>query len=189
MTKPNILFLVIDSFRADKFYGDKKTSITPNLDKLLENGVYFSQAVSSAPASLPAVSSILTGLYPFTTLSLEGKVYNLKRDIPTIGQKLETNGYKNFATIPKILTLMNLDHIFGSNIEFYEDELTLYDGVGEQILRTIDKIRSDEPWFYYIHLNDIHGQAVFNKEIIPEKFHVYLIPFPMCTQVIVTVVL
>ena len=171
MTKPNILFLVIDSFRADKFYGDKKTSITPNLDKLLENGVYFSQAVSSAPASLPAVSSILTGLYPFTTLSLEGKVYNLKRDIPTIGQKLETNGYKNFATIPKILTLMNLDHIFGSNIEFYEDELTLYDGVGEQILRTIDKIRSAEPWFYYIHLNDIHGQAVFNKEIIPEKFH------------------
>ena len=83
-------------FLQSVIIGDKKTSITPNLDKLLENGVYFSQAVSSAPASLPAVSSILTGLYPFTTLSLEGKVYNLKRDIPTIGQKLETNGYKNF---------------------------------------------------------------------------------------------
>ena len=33
--KPNILFLVIDSFRADKFLGKSKTSLTPNLDNLL----------------------------------------------------------------------------------------------------------------------------------------------------------
>ena len=74
MYKPNILFLVIDSFRADKFFGDKKTSITPNLDKLICNGVYFSQMVSSAPSSLPAVSSILTGRYPFSILELREKI-------------------------------------------------------------------------------------------------------------------
>ena len=27
---PNIIFLIIDSFRSDKFFGVKKTSITPN---------------------------------------------------------------------------------------------------------------------------------------------------------------
>ena len=33
-SKPNILFLVIDSFRADKFSGSNKSSLTPNIDKI-----------------------------------------------------------------------------------------------------------------------------------------------------------
>ena len=170
MSKPNILLLVIDSFRADKFFGEKKTSVTPTLDRLTNRGLYFSQAVSSAPSSLPAISSVLTGLYPFSSLSLQNKVYNLKDQIPTIGQKLYTEGYTNYATIPKILTLMNLDNTFKNNIEFYADNLTLYDGVGERILERFDEINSEQPWFYYIHLNDIHGQAIFHNDIIPEGF-------------------
>ena len=59
MSKPNILLLVIDSFRSDKFFGDKKTSVTPNLDKLTKEGIYFSQAISSAPASLDRKSTRL----------------------------------------------------------------------------------------------------------------------------------
>ena len=78
---PNILILVIDSFRSDKFYGPEKTSFTPNIDKLLKNGVYFSQTISSAPASIPAVSSIFTGLYPFQSLELNNNFYNLKKEI------------------------------------------------------------------------------------------------------------
>ena len=170
MSKPNILLLVIDSFRADKFFGEKKTSITPTLDRLTNSGLYFSQAVSSAPSSLPAISSVLTGLYPFSSLSLQNKVYNLKQEIPTIGQRLYTEGYASYATIPKILTLMNLDNTFRNNIEFYADDLTLYDGVGERILERFDEINSEQPWFYYIHLNDIHGQAIFHNDIIPEGF-------------------
>jgi len=170
MSKPNILLLVIDSFRSDKFFGDKKSSITPTLDRLIQNGLYFSQAVSSAPSSLPAISSVLTGLYPFSTLSLQNKVYNLKQEISTIGQRLYTEGYASYATIPKILTLMNLDNTFRNNIEFYADDLTLYDGVGERILERFDEINSEQPWFYYIHLNDIHGQAIFHNGIIPKGF-------------------
>ena len=170
MSKPNILLLVIDSFRSDKFFGDKKTSVTPNLDKLVEEGVYFSQAISSAPASLPAIASIMTGQYPFSTLALQNKVYNLKKNIPTIGSKLEIEGYKNYAFIPKILTLMNLESSFGKNIESYDDDLTLYDGVGEKILQKFDNINSKEPWFFYIHLNDIHGGATFHKDVVPDKF-------------------
>ena len=37
--KPNILFLVIDGLRADRCYGEKKSSITPNIDKLIQDGV------------------------------------------------------------------------------------------------------------------------------------------------------
>ena len=54
--KPNILFLLIDSLRADKCFGDKKTSITPNLDSLIKNGTYFSQTICSAPVKIQAIS-------------------------------------------------------------------------------------------------------------------------------------
>ena len=170
MSKPNILFLVIDSFRADKFFGNKKTSVTPNLDKLIDNGVYFSQMISSAPSSLPAVSSILTGRYPFSILELRDKIYNLKKDIPTIGEKLIVEGYRNYALIPKILTLLDLQKTF-EKIDYYDDNLTLYDGIGEKIKKIIERISNLEPWFLYLHLNDIHGDAIFHKNTIPDGFY------------------
>ena len=64
---PNILFLVFDSFRSDKFFGNNKTSKTPNLDLLLKNGTYFDQAISTADGTFLTMSSIFNGLYPFIT--------------------------------------------------------------------------------------------------------------------------
>ena len=40
--KKNVLLIVIDSLRADKFQGGKKTAITPNIDKFSKNGFNFS---------------------------------------------------------------------------------------------------------------------------------------------------
>ena len=168
--RPNVLFLVIDSFRADKCYGSKKTSVTPNLDYLIQNGIYFSQMISSAPASIPAVSSILTGLFPFKSLSLENDVYNLKKDIPNIIGILKNSGYETIATIPNILKLMNLNHIF-NEINSYDDQSTLYDGIGEKILEKFDNLINNEPWVYYLHLNDIHGQAIFHKDFFHDDFN------------------
>lgn len=66
--KPNILFLLVDSFRSDKCYGKEKTSITPNLDWLIEKGCCFDQTISSAPVTIPGVSCIFTGQYPFKSV-------------------------------------------------------------------------------------------------------------------------
>ena len=34
--KPNILFIVLDGIQSNKFHGSGKTSITPNIDLLIE---------------------------------------------------------------------------------------------------------------------------------------------------------
>ena len=39
--KPNIFFLIVDSFRADKISGSENNSIIPNLDYIKKNGVFF----------------------------------------------------------------------------------------------------------------------------------------------------
>ena len=65
--KPNILFLLIDTFRADKFSGKGKTSKTPNLDSLITNGAYFDQAISCGDGTILYWSGLFTGLHPFKT--------------------------------------------------------------------------------------------------------------------------
>ena len=42
---PNILFLVIDGLRSDKCLGPKKTSKTPNLDNILNQGIIFPNTI------------------------------------------------------------------------------------------------------------------------------------------------
>jgi len=85
--KPNILFFIIDSFRADACYSEKKTSITPNLDSLVNNGVYFSQNICSAAVTVPSVSSILTSLYPFEAIILDENHFKLNPQKNYIHQK------------------------------------------------------------------------------------------------------
>ena len=63
--KPNILFIIVDGLRSDKCHGQNKTSITPNLDSLISNGVLFRNAISSSDGTRTCVGSILTAEYPF----------------------------------------------------------------------------------------------------------------------------
>ncbi|MBT3408858.1 sulfatase-like hydrolase/transferase, partial [Candidatus Woesearchaeota archaeon] len=46
--KPNILFLLIDSLRADRVFGKEKNQNTPNIDALIEKGAYFSNAITTS---------------------------------------------------------------------------------------------------------------------------------------------
>ena len=68
--KTNILFLVLDGFRGDLCYGKKKTSKTPNIDKLIKNGTYFQTTIS---LNLNANRSI------FFSGVVEGKISNKPR--------------------------------------------------------------------------------------------------------------
>ena len=61
----NVLLITLDTTRWDRIgaYGDG-TAATPNLDRLAGQGVLFEQTIASAPLTLPAHSTIFTGLLP-----------------------------------------------------------------------------------------------------------------------------
>jgi arylsulfatase A-like enzyme len=60
---PNVLVIVLDTLRYDRFTRPAEQSLTPNLDRLTENGVRFENAWATSSWSLPAQASILTGRY------------------------------------------------------------------------------------------------------------------------------
>ncbi len=61
----NVLLITLDTTRWDRIgaYGDGAAS-TPNLDRLAGEGVLFEQAIAPAPLTLPAHSTLFTGLRP-----------------------------------------------------------------------------------------------------------------------------
>jgi arylsulfatase A-like enzyme len=62
---PNVVIVSIDTLRADALgaYGNAAAH-TLALDRLAAEGVTFEQAISPAPWTLPALASVMTGLYP-----------------------------------------------------------------------------------------------------------------------------
>src|SRR3990172_10994333 len=61
----HVALITLDTTRADHLgaYGYDKAE-TPNLDRLAREGVRFADAVSPAPITLAAHTSLLTGLHP-----------------------------------------------------------------------------------------------------------------------------
>ena len=104
---PNIVFILAD----DLGYGDisafnaESKIHTPNIDKLAEHGIGFTDAHASSALSTPSRYSLLTGKYPWRTKLKRG---GLDGDSPamidperrTIAQMFSANGY-NTACIGK----------------------------------------------------------------------------------------
>ena len=170
--KPNILFIVIDALRADKCYGNKKTSVTPNIDALIENGTYFAQNIASAPSTIQSMSSILAGLYPFECVMKQENFFVVDHTIDNYIKNLEQNNYNCYATTPKLISYLGFEKIFRKNLEAYDRTSTLYNGLGEKIVERIRSHTMSEPWFYYLHLFDlvwISPNARFNPNDGPDE--------------------
>ena len=154
--KPNILFIVIDSLKADKCYGDKKTSVTPNIDSLIKNGTYFSQTITHGQGTISCMSSILTGLYPFESMTQNEDIFVINPAAETYIENLEGFGYHTHATVQDALSHIGLSQVFKNNFEMYSVTLKTWTGLGQQVIDKIKESKQKEPWFYYLHLYDLY---------------------------------
>ena len=67
-TRPNIVFIITDQQRYDtiRTLGFEHMD-TPNLDRLVDEGVFFEQCHVTAASCAPARASLFKGFYPHTT--------------------------------------------------------------------------------------------------------------------------
>jgi arylsulfatase A-like enzyme len=169
--KPNIFLIVIDSLRSDKCHGSNKTSLTPNIDGLIKNGVYFSETFCSSSTTGSSTGSMFTGLFPFNT-GMGGETYrklNSKNIVYT--DILKDQGYHPFALLPsnEIVT-MGLPFGFGENYDTYPYHDHLFDGLGDKITEKLSTLSNKQPWFFYTHLLDLHSPISPPKEYDKKEF-------------------
>jgi arylsulfatase A-like enzyme/Tfp pilus assembly protein PilF len=168
---PNVLIVTIDTLRADRLgcygYGLART---PVVDRLAAEGVRCTDAATSAPITLPAHSSIMTGLYPPAHGVRDNGNYALGPEAVTLGERLGAAGYHTgaFVSAAVLARRYGLDQGFG----VYDDELWAEDEpplfmirertgerTAERAVAWLDAWKagaSDEPFFLWMHLFDPH---------------------------------
>lgn len=160
---PNVLLITLDTTRLDAIGAYGSTNATPNLDRLAEQGLRFSQAVSTAPITQPAHLAILTGEAPYQS----GVVTNGTKigDRPTmLSRRLQSEGWvtAGFVSAHPLTRGFGWDQGF----DHFDDELKmgLMDSSRERAGRhTVDralawlKRHRTERWAVWVHLFDPHG--------------------------------
>ena len=92
---PNILFITIDSLRADHFFGKKKIAKTPNIDFLIEQGAYFNNSITTSDYTKPCMQSIFTAKNPVGCGdSLNEYYYKIFSEKSNLMSILKNNNYR-----------------------------------------------------------------------------------------------
>jgi arylsulfatase A-like enzyme/Flp pilus assembly protein TadD len=170
---PNIIFITVDTTRADRmgFLGNTH-GLTPNLDALARQGVVFEKAYAQAPLTPVSHATIFTGTYPqFHTVTDFG--HPLPALLPYVPEILSKSGYHTAAFIgslildPKANMAPGFDRGFnffdaGFHIKHDPDE-SRYDTIerraGDVVGHAITWLKKNptSPFFIWVHLYDPHA--------------------------------
>lgn len=95
--KPDVLFIAVDDLNDwTSYLGGHPQAVTPNIDRLVKRGVYFTNAHCAAPACNPSRAALMSGLRPWQTgiyLNSDPAAGVLK-DVTTLNRHMLANGYK-----------------------------------------------------------------------------------------------
>jgi arylsulfatase A-like enzyme/Tfp pilus assembly protein PilF len=165
----NVVLITLDTLRADHLgaYGSKDVR-TPNLDQLARDGVVFEQAMTTAPLTLPAHSSMLTGQFPPRHGVRDNGGFFLGPEQVTLAEVLSTQGFNTGATVGAFV----LDSKWGLDQGFaaYQDDFDLTNikamslasvkrpgnEVVDLALKWMDGV-GDQRFFSWIHMYDPHA--------------------------------
>jgi arylsulfatase A-like enzyme len=166
----NVILIGIDTLRADRtsigqpFDGQRDT--TPNLRKLAERGIMFSQGISQSSWTMPSFASVMTGLYPqeHGAQAFEGRLSD--RNL-TLAEVLREAGYQTHGIVSN--SFVDAYRGFAQGFDSYDEENVR--GVGAITSKDIvdsafDFLRKDreDPFFLWIHLFDPHYTYVDHSE-------------------------
>ena len=164
----NVVLITLDTMRWDRLgaYGDD-TAQTPNLDRLAAEGVVFEQAITSVPLTLPAHSTILTGLLPPRHGVRDNGGYVLDHKHTTMTRLLKNGGFATGAFVGAFV----LDSKWGldQGFDVYHDkfDVSKYRSIslgdvarvgGEVVDNALPWLeqQADQQFFAWLHFYDAH---------------------------------
>ena len=165
---PSVLLLTLDTTRADALsvYGGRGAR-TPVLDGLAARGTRWTQAVTPSPLTLPAHTSLLTGLAPPEHGVRDNGTAVLPKDVPTVSAVFASRGYATAAFVASRV----LDRRFGLGRGFqHYDDSAPAEQIGEYgypernarqmtdaALGWLAKRPAGKPLFLWVHYYDPHA--------------------------------
>ena len=170
--KSNIIFFLIDGLRADQVYGNNRTCKTPNIDSLIQKGMYFEQAASSADGTIISLNTMFSSNFQVAHAVKYQKIVLNENNLINI---LKKNGYHVYGIFPKLTSFNSLRECFeneNNNYDWIEPNIpseTLPTGLAKKIIQLLES-KKQEPCFYYFHILDLHPLREGRKPIGIENF-------------------
>ncbi len=164
--KPNIIFLTVDTLRADRLarYGNDRDTM-PTMEALADESVVFTQALVPRGATRPSYASMLTGLYPYRHgVRTNATVFH--EDLLSLAEVLKAEGYhtasfvSNFVMIASISQLDQGFDVYDDEIEERERVREMYERKAEDTVRAmLEWLKTDppQPFFLFTNFIDPHG--------------------------------
>jgi arylsulfatase A-like enzyme len=100
----HVVIITLDTTRADRLspYGFADSPM-PGLERLAREGVVFDQAMSVAPLTLPAHTSLFTGLFPPHHDVRDNAAPALAARYTTLAETLSSHGYCTGAFVSSVV--------------------------------------------------------------------------------------
>ncbi len=156
--RPSILLVTLDTTRADRVGAEAAAGATPALTALAARGRWFSHAYATAPTTLPAHASMLTGLVP-AEHGLHENGRRLADGHPLAAERLGAAGYHTAAFVSGF----PLDRRFGlaRGFDRYDDQMDeggAERGAAETTRRALAWLEGEarRPAFLWVHYFDPH---------------------------------
>jgi arylsulfatase A-like enzyme len=98
--RTSILLVTVDSLRPEALgcYGNA-SGLTPHIDRIAGEGALYTEARTVAPLTVPAVASILTGLYPIRHSVRDNLGMPLPAEARTLAELASEAGYETAAFV------------------------------------------------------------------------------------------
>ncbi len=164
---PNIVFIIIDTLRADHSHmGDDVAGETPALKKLFKNNsAYFGTSYSNAPWTLPSISSMITSKFP-SEIGVVKRNSKIDEKFITLAEVLKENGYRTHGVITHIF--LKKKYGLGQGFDTYLEKIDSSDNnlfsvtspiVTAEAIKIIDE-NKEKPFFMFLHYFDPHYRYV-----------------------------
>ncbi len=171
-----LVLIVVDTLRGDRLgcagYG---AAVTPTLDSLAAAGTMFTDAMTPAPVTLPAMSSILTGRLPFHHGVRDNDAFVLAPDRITLAERFRERRWRTGAVVGSAVLAADrglnqgfetYDDEFGGEYPVYDPSLSGMEGrlaatrrradaVTDHALQVLDEM-DRAPFFLLVHYFDVH---------------------------------
>lgn len=164
-SRPDIVLVSVDTLRADHLscYGhDRPTS--PFLDGLAAAGTRYADARSPAPWTLPAHTTLLTGLLPQHHQVVEDSLH-LDPATPLLAEVMKGAGYATGGAVATLYvsTIYGFDRGFNHFEDFdlhtekqnLRGEVLAADVV-DDALAWLSRLPPKQPFFLFLHVYDVH---------------------------------
>lgn len=173
---PNVLLITIDTLRTDRLsaYGYERPT-SPNLDGLLDRGARFTQARTVEPLTNPALSSMVTSLYPHEHGGTRNGL-RMRRGLSSLPKVLDERGYLTAAFVGN-WTLKDRLSGLGEHFGTYQEVLTkkrwfgLFKGeanaedITDRALEWLDTYGGRRrPFLLWVHYVEPHAPYVCHEE-------------------------